>query len=108
MVLQIQNAGPEVLATTYWRTEHARRGYLYLSFNGGALRVLVPEPAAGVLAQLPPEGTPCEYLQEGLPEEPGMPALVWTDDPAQPFRIASQGTRWTGDCRLRAEEEKSR
>jgi len=88
VVLQIQNAGPEVLATTYWRTEHARRGYLCLSFNGGALRVLVPEPAAGVLAQLPPEGTPCEYLQEGPPEEPGMPALVWNDDPARPFRIA--------------------
>jgi hypothetical protein len=44
VVLQIQNAGPEILATTYWQTEHARRGYLYLSFNGGALRVLVPEP----------------------------------------------------------------
>jgi|GEM_PF-1912442 len=86
--MEIRNADQEVRATTYWGTEHARRGYLYLSFNGGALRVLVPEPAAGVLAQLPPEGTPCEYLQEGLPEEPGMPALVWDDDPARPFRIA--------------------
>ena len=85
MVLQIQNAGPEVLATTYWRTEHARRGYLHLSFNGGALRVVVPEPAAGVLAQLPPEATPCEYLQEGLPgSRPG----VWCTLRAQ-LRVGS-------------------
>ena len=47
--MEIRNADQKVRATTYWGTEHARRGYLYLSFNGGALRVLVPEPAAGVL-----------------------------------------------------------
>jgi hypothetical protein len=50
--MEVRNADQEVRATTYWGTEHASRGYLYLSFNGGALRVLVPEPAAGVLAQL--------------------------------------------------------
>jgi hypothetical protein len=50
--MEIRNADQEVRATTYWGTEHARRGYLYLSFNGCALRVLVPERAAGVLAQL--------------------------------------------------------
>jgi len=53
MVLQIQNDGPEVISTNYWQTAHSRRGYLYLSFNAGALRVLVPEAALGVLGQLP-------------------------------------------------------
>ena len=58
MTTLITNRAEEVISTTYWQTGHARRGYLYLSFDAGALRVLAPEAALGVLGQLPPEGTP--------------------------------------------------
>jgi len=101
--VHISNRGQEIASTDYWQTEHARRGYLYLSFNAGALRVLVPEPAVGSLQDLPPAGTPCEYLQEGLPGEPRMPALLWNDDPAQPYRIAVSS--YQVDRRVREAED---
>ena len=64
-------------------------------YHAGALRVLVPEGAAGAPAQLLPERTPCGYPQEGPPGEPGMPALVWNDDSAQPYRVVvATGQPW--------------
>lgn len=42
MLFTIENNGPEILATNYWQSEHAARGYLYLSINAGAFRLLVP------------------------------------------------------------------
>lgn len=41
-MLTIQNDGQEIVSTNFWRTEHAARGYLYLSSNAGAFRLLVP------------------------------------------------------------------
>lgn len=40
--LRIDNDGQRVVSTTYWTTEHAARGLLYLSVNAGAFRLLVP------------------------------------------------------------------
>ncbi len=41
-VPQIQNVGLEIGSTTYWTTDHARRGDFYLSLHGEAFRLLVP------------------------------------------------------------------
>ncbi len=41
-LVSITNDGPGVLETTYWSTEHARKGLLWVSVNAGAVRVLVP------------------------------------------------------------------
>lgn len=41
-MLTITNDGPRIASTSYWQTEHALRGALYLSINAGAFRVLVP------------------------------------------------------------------
>jgi hypothetical protein len=43
-VIEIHNDGPRVRSTNYFQTEHARRGYLYVSVNAGAFRVLLPQP----------------------------------------------------------------
>ncbi len=84
----VTNRGQEVESTTYWATEAASRGYLHLSFNVGALRALVPEPTLRLMDDLPPAGTPCEYLQDGTPEDPGFCVLIWHDDPDRPHRVA--------------------
>ena len=42
--IQIQNNGPEIASTNYWESEYARRGIIYLSFNAGAARLLLPPP----------------------------------------------------------------
>lgn len=38
----IQNAGQAIAGTTFWGSDWAEAGYMYLSINAGALRVLVP------------------------------------------------------------------
>lgn len=43
-MIHLVNDGPRLLRTSYWQTEHAARGYLYLSINAGAFRLLVPAP----------------------------------------------------------------
>lgn len=41
--IRIENDGPKITATNYWQTEHAKRGYVYLSINAGCFRLLVPK-----------------------------------------------------------------
>ena len=39
--MRIENSGPRITRTDYWRTPHAA-GYCYVSTNAGAVRLLVP------------------------------------------------------------------
>lgn len=42
MVFTISNNGPLIRSTTYFKTPQARAGFVYLSGNAGAWRLLVP------------------------------------------------------------------
>jgi hypothetical protein len=48
----IENDGPAIRATDYWQSEHASAGLCYLSGNAGHWRLLVPEAAEGLLAEM--------------------------------------------------------
>lgn len=50
-LISIQNDGPEIVHTDYWRTSNAARGYYYLSINAGAFRLLVPESCVANLRE---------------------------------------------------------
>ena len=41
-LIKIENNKQEIISTTYFQTEHARKGYFYLSVNASAFRLLVP------------------------------------------------------------------
>jgi hypothetical protein len=41
--IRIENNGPEIAATNYYDSPNAGAGYVYLSINAGALRLLVPD-----------------------------------------------------------------
>jgi hypothetical protein len=47
----IQNDGSEIGSTTYWTTDHARRGDFYLSLHGGTFRLLVPPSKEGEIGE---------------------------------------------------------
>jgi len=51
-MLKIVNDGQRIVETNYWGTEHARRGFLYLSWNAGAGRLLVPDSARQMLREM--------------------------------------------------------
>lgn len=38
----IENLGSDITGTNYWETEHAMRGLFFVSYSGGAFRLLVP------------------------------------------------------------------
>jgi len=44
--LIIQNNGPEIIKTNYWKTSYAQAGKFYLSINARAFRLLVPDVAS--------------------------------------------------------------
>jgi hypothetical protein len=50
--LTIENDGQDIRETNYWQSEHARRGYVYLSWNDGAARLLVPQALEVELAEM--------------------------------------------------------
>lgn len=52
MMLTIRNAGQRILSTDYWDSEHAQRGLMYLSWNAGAARLLLPDAIKGELREM--------------------------------------------------------
>ena len=42
-MIQIENNGPEISSTNYFDSEHAQKGYFFLSTNAGCVRLLVPD-----------------------------------------------------------------
>lgn len=53
-LLQIANHGPLIVSSTYWDTDLAARGLLYLSINAGAIRLLVPHSARQCISDMRP------------------------------------------------------
>jgi len=51
-LITVANNGPDIASTNYWQTEHAARGLCYLAANAGVLRLLVPDAAASLLAEM--------------------------------------------------------
>ncbi len=45
----IENEGQAVAGTDYWQSVQAQAGYVYLSWNAGAARLLVPDAAKHLL-----------------------------------------------------------
>lgn len=41
-MFHVENDGPEIIRTNYWQSEHAAKGFLFLSINAGCFRLLVP------------------------------------------------------------------
>lgn len=50
--ITISNNGQEIEFTNYWDSEHARRGYVFLSWNAGAGRLLIPDSQGALLPEM--------------------------------------------------------
>lgn len=51
-MLEIFNKGAAILSTNYWDSEQARQGYVFLSFNAGFARVLLPDAMKSQLPEM--------------------------------------------------------
>jgi hypothetical protein len=87
-MIEIRNDGQAIVSTTYWQTEHANVGLLYLSGNAGALRLLVPETAEPMICEMRTgRAVTIEPSQrEGAARD--MVDLVFEDGTESPFSVA--------------------
>lgn len=50
--ITIKNNGQVIESTNYWDLEQAQRGYVFLSWNAGAGRLLVPDSQAAIIREM--------------------------------------------------------
>lgn len=79
-ILTVENDGPEIVATNYWESEHAARGYYFLTINAGAFRLLVPDSRL-----------------DHMPEMHGARKVDIERCPSQRGRIPPELTLWFDD-----------
>lgn len=83
-----KNCGQRLVSTNYWDSEHARRGYFFLTWNAGAARLLVPDSQKPLLREM--KGAREVILSRGpWTEQNGREALelLWEDGSDNPFVI---------------------
>jgi hypothetical protein len=51
-MITIANQGQRIASTNYWDSDHAKAGYLYLSWNAGAARLLLPDNQKSMLREM--------------------------------------------------------
>jgi len=51
-MIQISNDGQAIVSTNFWETAAAQAGFLFASWNAGALRLLIPAARLGDLAEM--------------------------------------------------------
>jgi hypothetical protein len=87
-MIQIENKGQVIVSTNYWDSEYARNGYVFLSWNAGAARLLLPDSRREFLREMKParyvivSHGPC--IEAG-----GKPAyeLLFEDESDAPFSV---------------------
>lgn len=87
-MLTIENQGQAIKSTNYWDSEHARRGLVYLSWNAGAGRLLVPDVAKAYLREM--KGAREVIVSRGPWTDQGCRdaiELLWEDGSDSPFCI---------------------
>ncbi len=82
--LRIGNNGPLIRETNFWETQIARKGFFFLSINGGAARLLVPENFQSLQAI-----TTCDYviMTRGLWCRMQSYELLFEDHSDTPFML---------------------
>lgn len=87
-MILIRNKGQALEHTDYWQTEHAERGFLYLTWNAGCARVLVPDAAKPMLREM--KGAREVIISRGPWVDQGNRdalELLWEDGSDTPFAV---------------------
>jgi hypothetical protein len=86
--IHTQNHGPLILSSTYWGSELERAGKLFVSVNGGAIRILMPASARSMIEDM--RGSQYAVLSRGpwpamkLPE---AVEIMFEDGSDNPFAL---------------------
>lgn len=88
MIIQVSNHGPLILSTNYWESELALGGKFFVSVNAGAIRVLLPPAAYGVLSDMR-AARECVLSRGPWPQLRKSEAIeiMWEDGSDSPFAL---------------------
>ncbi|EAY3673144.1 hypothetical protein FGR80_23295, partial [Salmonella enterica] len=81
----IENEGQAVAGTDYWQSVQAQAGYVYLSWNAGAARLLVPDAAKHLLREM--RGAEYVIISKGMLHGRDALELIFEDGSDAPFVI---------------------
>jgi hypothetical protein len=103
--LSICNSGPEIADTNFWDSELANKGFIYLSWNAGVARLMVPESFSPQISEMQ-TGSYC-IISERLEGTSGAYAmeLLFEDGTAAPYclHISAGQTDRLNACKNRDE-----
>lgn len=91
-IIKTVNNGPEIVSTSYWHTEAALRGYVYLSINAGCFRLLVPDAFVAVNSWIKEAiiGADCVIITRGPWREMGKSdgiEILFEDHSDEPYAL---------------------
>lgn len=87
-VIRTENHGPLIVASTYWDSEQAKSGKVYVSVNAGAIRVMVPACARQVIEEC--RSSQYAILSRGPWPEQGLQEaaeILWEDKSDSPYSM---------------------
>lgn len=76
-MISVVNEGQAIKHTDYWKSEQARAGYLFLSWNAGAARLLLPDASEALLKEM--RGAQYVIISKGEPEGRAPLELLFED-----------------------------
>lgn len=84
-MISIINNGQLISETNYWQTEHARRGFFFLSWNAGAARLLVPGAQRALIRET--AGTEYVIISRGNLQGRDALEIMFEDHSDSPYAI---------------------
>lgn len=87
-MLMFGNQGQKIVTTNFWDSDLARNGYVYLSWNAGAGRLLIPDSRRGFLREM--KSARYVIMSRGTWPAAGIPdgiELLFEDHSSSPFCI---------------------
>lgn len=87
-IINVSNHGALITSTNYWDSDLAREGKVWVSVNGGAIRVLLPPNLYGDLADMR-QGKYCLLSRGPWPAERVAEAIeiMWEDGSDSPYAL---------------------
>ncbi|MGB6053727.1 MAG: hypothetical protein WBG17_00660 [Burkholderiaceae bacterium] len=85
-MIEIINDGPAIVRTNYWETKHAAAGYVYGTWNAGALRLLIPDSMLDQIAEMR-TGRLAVVTRGALMGRPDALEVLFDDDSDAPYAL---------------------
>lgn len=81
----VKNNGQELVSTNYWDSEQAKKGYLYLTFNAGSGRLLIPDSMVEIISEIK-TGKYAEITNDTVEGKKGI-QILFEDNSDSPYCI---------------------